>query len=204
MLSINWINILLIISGCISSILLFNVAYKAKSLSNLFFGLSILFLLVGIITGMIVTDYTDVANEWGELLAMTSLLCGLFVKTRNSKPIFARFPLPMTLLPILGVLFYPMINQADVIKELLWITYQGGALIVALLVISINHFLYKHRTLLLLACFILAISFALYWFISISDTLFTQNIALALFALGMLVGSIGFKKVAITKIENQS
>lgn len=80
MLSINWINILLIISGCISSILLFNVAYKAKSLSNLFFGLSILFLLIGIITGMIVTDYTDVANEWGELLAMASLLCGLFVK----------------------------------------------------------------------------------------------------------------------------
>ncbi len=204
MLSINWMNILLLISGSISSIILFNVAYRAKSLSNLFFGLSTLCLTIGIVFSFIGSNYSELAKEWGNLLAMTLVLCGLFVKTRNSKPIFARFPLPMTLLPLVGVLFYPMINQADVIKEILWITYQGGALIVALLVISINHLLYKYRTLLLLACVILASAFTLHWFVDIPDKSMATNVALILLAAGMLLASIGFKRVAASKIKTSS
>ncbi len=204
MLSINWMNILLLISGSISSIILFNVAYRAKSLSNLFFGLSTLCLTIGIVFSFIGSNYSELAKEWGNLLAMTLVLCGLFVKTRNSKPIFARFPLPMTLLPLVGVLFYPMINQADVIKEILWITYQGGALIVALLVISINHLLYKYRTLLLLACVILASAFTLHWFVDIPDNTLATNVALILLAAGMLLASIGFKRVAASKIKTSS
>lgn len=201
MLSLDWMNILLLISGSISSIILFNVAYRAKSLSNLFFGLSTLCFTVGILVGFFGSNFAELAKEWGDLLAMTLVLCGLFVKTRNSKPIFARFPLPMTLLPLVGVLFYPMINQADVIKEILWITYQGGALIVAILVISINHLLYKHRTLLLLACVVLTSAFALYWFVNILEKSVADNIAFMMLAVGMLIASIGFKRVAESKIK---
>lgn len=156
-------------SSSASILILFNIAYASKSLSNFLFGLAILSFLLGI--GLSYFQQIDpiLAREWGDLVGITLVLCALFVKIRNSKPVFARFPLPMTLLPLVGIFFYPMIIQADVVKDLLRITYQGGAIIVGILVISINHLMYKQRSLLLVACLIFAISYVSYWFIDFPD-----------------------------------
>lgn len=138
----------------------------------------------------------------GDLVGITLVLCALFVKIRNSKPVFARFPLPMTLLPLVGIFFYPMIIQADVVKDLLRITYQGGAIIVGILVISINHLMYKQRSLLLLACLIFAISYVSYWFIDFPDLQYLEVSSIILMAIGMLLGALGFKKVSKSEIKN--
>lgn len=142
------------------------------------------------------------AREWGDLVGITLVLCALFVKIRNSKPVFARFPLPMTLLPLVGIFFYPMIIQADVVKDLLRITYQGGAIIVGILVISINHLMYKQRSLLLVACLIFAISYVSYWFIDFPDLQYLEVSSIILMAIGMLLGALGFKKVSKSEIKN--
>ncbi|MBO6793383.1 MAG: hypothetical protein JJ895_05700 [Balneolaceae bacterium] len=203
MLAIDWISVLFLISGSVSAVILFIVAKRTASVSNLFFGLSALSFTIGVLLGLINDDFTEIAREWGDLLGMTLVLCGLFVKTRNSKPIFARFPMPMTMLPLIGVLFYPLINQAEVIKDLLWITYQGGAIVVAILVISINHLMYKQRALLLLACLILGSSFAIFWFVTIIDRPFSEDIANVMLSAGMLISALGFKKIGDLNIKRQ-
>jgi glucose uptake protein GlcU len=204
MLDINWLDVTLIVAAIPSLVIIFSISYSAKSLSNLFFGLAIFSLSVGIILTYFQQIDSVVAREWGDLIAITLVLCGLFVKTRNSKPIFARFPMPMTLLPLVGIFFYPMIIQADVVKDILSITYQGGAIIVGLLVISINHLMYKHRSLLLLACLIFALAFVGYWFVEIPNYEYTQVSAIILMAIGMLIGAIGFRKVSISKLSNKN
>ncbi len=204
MFAIDWITVLFLISGSVSTIILFVVAKRSSSVSNLFFGLSSLSFTLGVLLGLINDDILNIAREWGDLLAMTLVLCGLFVKTRNSKPVFARFPMPMTMLPLIGVLFYPLINQADVIKDLLWITYQGGAIIVAILVITINHLMYKQRALLLLACLMLGSSFVIFWFVTIIDREFSEDIANVLLSAGMLISALGFRKIGELKIKKQN
>ena len=203
MLDINWIDVTLIAAAIPSLFIMMNIAYSAKSLSNFFFGLAIFSFTLGI--GLTYIEQIDplLSREWGDLIAITLVLCGLFVKTRNSKPIFARFPMPMTLLPLLGIFFYPMIIEADVVKDILRITYQGGAIIVGLLVISINHLMYKHRSLLLISCIIFTISYVGYWFIDIPQFEYLEVTSIILLAIGMLVGAFGFRKVSESKIKNE-
>ncbi len=201
MIDINWLDVTLIALAVPSFIILLSVAYKAKSLSNLFFGLAILSFLIGITLGYFEQINSILAREWGDLIAITLVLCGLFVKTRNSKPVFARFPMPMTMLPLVGIFFYPMIIEADVVKDLLRITYQGGAILVGLLVISINHLMYKHRSVLLLSCIVFLIAFIGFWFIELPDFEQIKSISIILMGVGMLLGAIGFRKVSVSKMN---
>ncbi len=202
MFDINWLDITLLATAIPSLFIMFSIAYSTKSLSNFFFGLGILSFAVGI--GLTYFDQIDpiLAREWGDLISITLVLCALFVKIRNSKPVFARFPLPMTLLPLVGIFFYPMIIQADVVKDLLRITYQGGAIIVGILVITINHLMYKHRSLLLLSTVIFAIAYVGYWFIDWPDFEYLEVTSIMLMAVGMLLGAFGFKKVSKSKLNN--
>ncbi len=201
MLDINWIYVVFFAAGVPAMIIMLGLAYKAKSLANLFFGLSLFSFLLGVTLTYFSQINPDLSREWGDLVAITLVLCGLFVKTRNSKPIFARFPMPMTMLPLIGIFFYPMIIEAEVVKDLLRITYQGGAILVGLLVISINHMMYKHRSVLILSCIVFLVAFTGYWFIELPNKELVQNISLILMSAGMLLGAIGFRKVSLSKIN---
>jgi len=204
MIEADWINILFFSCGLPSMIMLYRAAYVAKSFSNAFFGTAILSFLIGTAVGSFDQVYSALAREWWDLVGITLVLCGLFVKTRNSKPVFARFPLRMTMLPILGVFFYPLIINADVVKDLLTITYQGGAILVSILVITINHLMYKHRSILIVAYLIFLMAFVSYWFIDIPEVELMQTIGVILFSVGMLVAAFGFRKVSLSKLNNKS
>jgi|GEM_PF-1146430 len=204
MIEADWINILFFSCGLPSMIMLYRAAYVAKSLSNAFFGTAILSFLIGTAVGYFDQVDSALAREWGDLVGITLVLCGLFVKTRNSKPVFARFPLPMTMLPILGVFFYPLIINADVVKDLLTITYQGGAILVSILVITINHLMYKHRSILIVAYVIFLVAYVSYWFIDFAEVELIQTIGMILFSVGMLVAAFGFRKVSLSKLNNKS
>lgn len=202
MLDINWIDITLIASALPSLIIMLGVAYRANSLSNLFFGLAILSFLIGLTLGYFSQIDADLVREWGDLISITLVLCGLFVKIRNSKPVFARFPIAMTMLPLIGIFFYPMIIDAEVVKDLLTITYQGGAIIVACLVVSINHIIYKQRSLLIIACLVFLFSYVGYWFIDIPEFEQFKSLSVIMMGIGMFIGAIGLRKVSKLKINN--
>ncbi len=194
--TLNWTYILYLLVGIPATINLFIIAQKDRLLSILLFGLALLSFVLGILIDYIVEGGMSLAREWGDLVAITFTLCGLFVKIRNSKPIFARFPLYLTMLPLLVIVFYPLIVDSNVVKELLQITYQGGAIIVSLLVVSINHFLYRQRSFLLISCLVFLLAFSSHWFLGESFGIVFEDLAKILFSIGIIIASIGFKKIS--------
>jgi hypothetical protein len=142
------------------------------------------------------TEYISTITEWADILAIISVLNALFVKVRNSKPVFARFPGYLTALPILILFFYPLISKADIVKDLLSITLEGGAIAVGTLVVSLNHYLYKERGLLLSSIPLFIASYVAYWFVE--HELIHQS-APYLLCVGIVLSVIGFNRVTNSK-----
>ena len=81
----NWIDILFAVTGLPALVIMIRTAINLKSLSSLFFGLSVFSFLIGVSLGYFDQIDRAIAREWGDLVAITFTLCALFVKTRNSK-----------------------------------------------------------------------------------------------------------------------
>lgn len=192
MLQSDWVSISLLISGIPSAYLLLKSAYTAKSLAAMCFGLAVVSLAAGVILTFFGAVDSNIAREWGDLTAITLVLCGLFLQIRNSKPVFARFPIYMAFMPILGFLFYPTIVDSEVVKNMLMKTYEGGALIVSILLISLNQTLHKNRKLKLISTLIIALSYVLFWFMQPSIQVMEEDLPKYLFSIGMILFSIGF------------
>ncbi len=194
--NLNWIYILYLSIGIPASINLFLIAKNDNSLSVLAFGVSLFTFLIGVGLDYAFGDDLSFSREWGDLIAITTALCGLFIEIRESKPVFARFPIYLTLLPFLSILFYPLIIDSVVIKNLLQLIYQGGSIVVAILVVSINQFLHKQRGYLLTSCMIFLIAYICFWFLDDFEAFPVKDAAKIVFSLGIIVASIGFKKAS--------
>ena len=55
-------------------------------------------------------------EAWGNFISISLILSALFVIIRDSKPVFARFPMYLTLLPLSGILFLQLFQQAMLLK----------------------------------------------------------------------------------------
>ena len=73
------------------------------------------------------------------------VLSALFVIIRDSKPMFARFPVYLTLLPLSGIIFFAVISTSYAIKDILELIMQAGAILVALLIFGVNTYLFKWK-----------------------------------------------------------
>lgn len=200
MLDLNWIDITLFASYLPALYLIFVQAYTHRSLSNLFFGFSILSLFFGLILSYFDYFESQPIRESGSLVAITCVLTALFNLIREFKPKFVRFPIPMTFFPLIGLFFYPLVINNSVVKELLHITYQGGALFVSLLIVALNYVLYKQRMLLLLSWLFFLIAYLFNWFpqlLTLND--YTQTFTTISMSIGILIGAIGLKKLLIVK-----
>lgn len=170
-----------------------------KALSYFFFGMSMLSLATGIIAQIFSPENQNSGREWGDIAAITFCMCGLFVKIRNSKPVFSRFPILLTFLPLIGLLFYPLIINSIVVKQLLNAVYQGGSIIVAALIVTINQIKHRERGYLLSATLLFGIAFVLFWLIPEEKLHFSNIPANLLFCLGIILAIIGFIKSDILK-----
>jgi hypothetical protein len=200
MLDLNWIDITLIATYFPAMILIFNLAYTQRSLSNLFFGFTILSLFFGVILSYFDFFETIPIREWGSLVAINFVLTALFNLIRDSKPKFARFPILMTLFPLIGLFFYPLVINNNVVKDLLHITYQGGALFVGLIIVSLNHILHKHRILLISSCLFFLMAYLVNWipkFLFIDD--YAKTFSSISLSIGIFIGAIGLKKLSVLK-----
>lgn len=193
--TLNWIYILYLFVGIPVVINLFIIARKDNSLSILMFGIALFAFLTGIGIDY-AFDNMEIAREWGDLIAVTTTLSGLFIEIRDSKPVFARFPMYLTFLPFITIVFYPLVIESEAIKDLLKMIYQGGAIVVAILVISINQFLYKQRGFLLTACIIITGAYISFWFLDEITLIPGKEIGKIMFAFGIIVATIGFRKIS--------
>ena len=81
----------------------------------------------------------------GKFLSISLVLSALFVIIRDSKPVFARFPVSLTLLPLIGIIFFAIIPTSYAIKDILELIMQAGAILVALLLFGVNTYLFKWK-----------------------------------------------------------
>ena len=84
-------------------------------------------------------------ESWGNFICINLVLSALFVIIRDSKPMFARFPVYLTLLPLSGIIFFAFIPTGYAIKDILELIMQAGAILVAMLIFGVNTYLFKWK-----------------------------------------------------------
>lgn len=162
MIAQDWANLVIIVSFGITFFLFFRLYLKKKTLLELYLGLaagSISFSYACILFFNTLPSFI----EWGRLVAVTFYISGLLVLIRESKPPFARFPVYLTALPFISFLFFPLIIDSIAIKNLINGIYQGGALLVTVLIFTVNNARTKGRRYYLLGLSLITIAFIGYW-----------------------------------------
>ena len=130
-------------------------------------------------------------------LNITTLVCALsalFNLIRESKPIFARFPAILSFLPFTLLFFVPLILDQLVIYNLIIGTFQGGCIIVALLIFTLSQFSGKNYKWHILGTCTALSSFLVFWLSALPEKILISEVLLAI---GILFLSKGIKETKL-------
>ncbi|MDX1629902.1 MAG: hypothetical protein R3345_14440 [Fulvivirga sp.] len=111
------------------------------------------------------TLYSGIVVEWGHIITLAFILSALAVFIRQSKPVFAQFPLVYAALPLFIVLSYFLVANTYALKDWLLSIYQGGAIIVALLMYSVYTYREQRYMYILGGIILFLITFLMYWYV---------------------------------------
>lgn len=175
----QWAAFLLFIISSYTSYKCYLFTQKNDSLK--FMGLSIAALVLAITQLSLVIDgllgiydltlYSGVIVEWGHIIALAFVLSSLSIFIRQSKPVFAQFPLVYTALPLLIIFSYFLVQNTYALKEWLLSIYQGGAILVAMLMYAIYTYREDRYKYILAGIIFFLITFIMFWYIpGIRDT----------------------------------
>src|SRR5690625_2156099 len=184
----NWSEILLLVCSALSLFLLF---YKGSGHreSRIFAAIAILSVSVTLFPGMFSAREAMVL-EWARITGITTVLLVLAFIIRQLKPYYARYPYPFSFTPLAVLIFYPMVSDTAVLKDLLNQILQGGALLIALLLtLSLGRSIQKNF-MLWGGVLLLMISCIAYWMISAEA--FTPWLWQSSLSLGMVLCSWSF------------
>lgn len=169
----QWDAFLLSIIGLYATVkfyLLFRSQNRLKflglAIAGFFFVSTQVTLIVeGFLTSQNLAIYLTSIVEWGHVLCLSFILSALTVFIRESKPVFAQFPMLYSALPLLIVVSYILVTDTYAIKQWLISIYQGGAITVAILMYSVYSFRKREYTPVLGGVGLFCITFILFWYI---------------------------------------
>lgn len=141
-----------------------NIKFLGLALASGLFMMSVFSLFVQSATSTSISAFL-VISEWGHILSLAFILSALAVFIRESKPVFAQFPLVYTALPVLIVISYYVVIDTYALKTWLISIYQGGAIVVGLLMYSVYTYRRGIYRWVLLGTVLMLLSYLLYWFI---------------------------------------
>lgn len=114
---------------------------------------------------------TEFIVEWGHITCLAFILSSLAIFIRESKPVFAQFPLFYTALPLLILISYVLVQNTYALKSWLLAIYQGGAIIVSLLMYSVYTYRRSEYAVILSGVAIFFITYTLFWYVpGVSDS----------------------------------
>lgn len=107
--------------------------------------------------------------EWNRISAVAVGMSGLIFLIRDAKPAITRFPVLFCWTPLLLVPFYAMVVNTIFLKEILLGIYEGGSILVALLMYGL--FLARDRKYLITVSglIILLSGYILMWVLRLAD-----------------------------------
>ncbi len=161
----KWIDLVVSLSFGTVCFLLLKRFIQRRTMLDLYFSLAALFISIPYVLDLFRMEPSINLFQWGKLVAVTFYISGLLVLIRESKPIFARFPLYLTALPFVSFLFFPLIIDSIVIKDLINAIYQGGALAVTVLVFTINQARKRRRRYYIIGLSSIGFSYLAYWLV---------------------------------------
>lgn len=195
-----WATLLLLITSIYVALKLVRISRNRGRLK--FLGLTIaafiliLMQLVTFIKGFSTnTDFATIANfivEWGHVTSLAFVLSSLAVFIRESKPVFAQFPMLYTALPLLIVISYFLVKDTYALKNWLLAIYQGGAITVSLLMYSVYTYRRNEYVMILSGVTIFLICYLLFWYVPVIQDSYAWSWKL-LFAAGMILNVIGYE-----------
>lgn len=141
--------------------------------------------------------------EWGHILCLAFVLSSLVIFVRESKPVFAQFPMIYTALPLLILISYFLVRDTYALKDWLLAIYQGGAILVSLLMYSVYTYRRNEYAFILAGVGVLLLSYISYWHIpGVSDS--EPWIWKLLMIVGLITIISGYQKVATTPAAKAS
>lgn len=111
------------------------------------------------------TMYSSVIVEWGHIIALAFILSALAIFIRQSKPVFAQFPLVYAALPLLIIFSYILVQNTYALKDWLLSIYQAGAILVALLMYSVYTYKEPRYMYILFGVVLFLFTFLIFWYI---------------------------------------
>ena len=166
----------------------------------LFFIMQTMVFISGFVDSASVTNISNFIFEWGHITCLAFVLSALAVFIRESKPVFAQFPMLYTALPLLIVISYLLVQDTYALKNWLIAIYQGGAIIVALLMYSVYTYRRKQYAIILAGVIILLFSYILYWYVPNIQTSYNWSWQLLL-AAGMTIIVLGYENAETAVIS---
>ncbi len=174
-----WTALLLLLVGIYSSLKLYKLNRRRGRLK--FLGLTIavgIFVFIQFsVTLNAITESSSVAGfvnfvvEWGHVACLAFILSSLAVFIRESKPVFAQFPLLYTALPLLIIFSYILVKDTYALKNWLIAIYQGGGILVALLMYSVYTYHRNEYLMILIGIVLFMLSYISFWYIpSVQDS----------------------------------
>jgi hypothetical protein len=161
----KWIDLVVSLSFGTVFFLLLKLFIRQRSLIIIYFGLAALAIATPYAIDLVQVEMPIDVFEWGKLISITFYISGLLVLIRESKPVFARFPAYLTTLPFISFLFFPLIIDSFVIKDLINAIYQGGALVVTVLVFTLNQIRKTKRRYYIIGICSIGAAYMSYWFV---------------------------------------
>lgn len=198
----SWLSLLNVLVLLFSLFQLVTVIIVKKSSFLILLSSALLTYLISNVIYLI-DDALVIAIRFLNAASLVCILSALFNLIRKSKPIFARFPTILGYLPFVILLFIPLILDQSVIYNLILGTFQGGALIVSILIFSINQKNEKNYSLLIIGTLVCLIAFIFFWMIPLTDIQSTVVTELLLIA-GVLLISLGTKKSQLNNPNGRS
>lgn len=143
-----------------------NLKFLGLSIATFVFAMTQLSVVVdGWLLVFDLTLYPDLVVEWGHIISLAFILSALAVFIRQSKPVFAQFPLIYAALPLFIVLSYALVLNTYALKDWLLSIYQAGAILVALLMYSVYTYREQRYVYILSGTILFLLTFILFWYV---------------------------------------
>lgn len=141
---------------------------REKSAYLILLNVAMIFYIANNIIYLVDSDLVDVI-KWLKLITLSSLLSALFGLIHESKPIFARFPAFLIYLPFITLFFFPLIIDKNILTDLLFGTFQGGCIVVALMIYGIHQLKLGTHIWMLLGAVTFMVAFITNWFLPLES-----------------------------------
>lgn len=207
----QWLSLILVFIGGYATFKLVNFSRGGNRLKYL--GLTIACIIFSIIfltsaaaefiNSQQLSVVSSSVKEWGHVVALAFILSSLAIFIRESKPVFAQFPLPYTALPLCIVISYVLVQDTYAIKEWLLFIYQGGAILVALLMYAVYTYRDDEYAFIMGGIILFGICYTLFWYLPVINESYPWIWQLLL-GISILLTTLGYDKVYEKSFLHQS